>query len=118
MTGEGRLLPSKDEHDCAKHENRLSKAAAWVAGLKKAAEGKKPDPSGTPEQVPSALRPASARDVPSDNEAASAWAVLCADTRTSWPRDPEQYRRDAIRDEARYPLSGDFVQHQAVCLSA
>ncbi|MFE0133240.1 alpha/beta hydrolase [Streptomyces sp. NPDC059037] len=88
--------------------SRVQKAATWVAALKKAAEGRKPDPSGAPEQVPGSLRQASARDVPPDNETASAWAVLCADTRTSWPRDPEQYRRDAIRDKARYPLSGDF----------
>jgi pimeloyl-ACP methyl ester carboxylesterase len=89
--------------------SRVQGAAEWVAGLKKAAEGKglkkaaerkRPDPSGAPS--------ASSRDVPPDNEAASAWAVLCSDTRTSWPRDPEQYRRDAIRDRARYPLSGDF----------
>lgn len=95
--------------------SHLQKAATWVAGLKEAAEGKKPDPSGTPEPVPSPLRPESARDVPADNEAASAWAVLCADTRTSWPRDPEQYRRDAIRDKARYPLSGDFESHIKPC---
>lgn len=55
-----------------------------------------------------------ARDVPSDNDAASAWAVLCADTRT-WPRDPEQYRRDAIRDRARYPLYGDFASTIKPC---
>ncbi|SPE58296.1 Tripeptidyl aminopeptidase precursor [Streptomyces netropsis] len=95
--------------------SRVQKAATWVAELKKAAEGRKPDPSGTPEQVPSPLRPASARDVPSDNEAASAWAVLCADTRTTWPSDPEQYRRDAIRDKARYPLSGDFESNIKPC---
>ncbi|MGW2597672.1 alpha/beta hydrolase [Streptomyces klenkii] len=95
--------------------SRVQKAAAWVAGLKKAAEGKKPAPSGTPEQAPSPLRPASGRDTPPDNETASAWAVLCADTRTSWPRDPEQYRRDAIRDKNRYPLSGDFDSNIKPC---
>ncbi|WP_184732394.1 alpha/beta hydrolase [Streptomyces netropsis] len=88
--------------------SRVEKAATWVAELKKTAEGSKPAPSGTPGQAPSSLPPASGRDVPPDNEAASAWAVLCADTRTSWPSDPEQYRRDAIRDKARYPLSGDL----------
>ncbi|MFD9910320.1 alpha/beta hydrolase [Streptomyces sp. NPDC059063] len=95
--------------------SRVQKAAAWVAGLKKAAEGRKPEPSGTPEQAPGPVRPESARDVPPDNETASAWAVLCADTRTSWPRDPERYRRDAIRDKARYPLSGDFDSHIKPC---
>ncbi|MEU5998863.1 alpha/beta hydrolase [Streptomyces sp. NPDC047197] len=95
--------------------SRVEKAATWIAELKTAAEGKKPAPSGTPEQVPGPRRPTSSRDVPSDNETASAWAVLCADTRTSWPRDPEQYRRDAIRDKARYPLSGDFESNIKPC---
>ncbi|MBD0741295.1 alpha/beta hydrolase [Streptomyces sp. CBMA152] len=90
--------------------SRLQKAATWFAGLKKASEGKKPT-----EQPPSPLPPASDRDVPSDNNAASAWAVLCADTPTSWPRDPEQYRRDAIRDRARYPLSGDVASNVKPC---
>ncbi|MFJ7207980.1 alpha/beta hydrolase [Streptomyces sp. NPDC098789] len=88
--------------------SHVRRAAAWVAELKRAAEGGGPDPSGGPERLPSPLPPASARDVPADNEAASAWAVLCADTRASWPRDPERYRRDAVRDKARHPLSGDF----------
>ncbi|MFI0980169.1 alpha/beta hydrolase [Streptomyces sp. NPDC021093] len=110
--------------------SHAQKAAAWVAGLKKTAEGKKaaegkeageagkPDPSGAPEQVPAVqapVRPEFARDVPPDNETAGAWAVLCADTRTSWPRDPQQYRRDAIRDKARYPLSGDFESNVKPC---
>ncbi|MFJ1697795.1 alpha/beta hydrolase [Streptomyces sp. NPDC087532] len=51
---------------------------------------------------------------PPDNDAASAWAVLCADTRP-WPRDPEQCRRDAIRDKARYPLYGDFGSNIKPC---
>ncbi|MGG8408199.1 alpha/beta hydrolase, partial [Streptomyces sp. 12297] len=55
------------------------------------------------------------RDVPPDNEAASAWTVLCADTRASWPRDTEQYRGDAIRDRARYPLYGDFASTIKPC---
>lgn len=87
--------------------SRVREAASWVTGLKKAAEGKTPAPNPLP--------PTSARDVPSDNNAASAWAVLCADTRTSWPRDPEQYRRDAIRDNSRYPLSGDFESNIKPC---
>ncbi|MFJ1617361.1 MULTISPECIES: alpha/beta hydrolase [unclassified Streptomyces] len=92
----------------------VQEAAEWVAGLKKAAEDTKPAPSGTPERAPSPVTPTLARDVPSDNDAASAWAVLCADTRT-WPRDPEQYRRDAIRDKARYPLYGDFASNIKPC---
>ncbi|MFJ7495912.1 alpha/beta hydrolase [Streptomyces sp. NPDC097727] len=93
---------------------RVQVAAAWVAGLKMAAEGKMPAASGTPEQALSLAPPAFARDVPQDNVDASAWAVLCTDTRT-WPRDPEQYRRDAIRDKARYPLYGDFASAITPC---
>ncbi|MFF1501188.1 alpha/beta hydrolase [Streptomyces sp. NPDC058316] len=40
--------------------------------------------------------------------------MLCADTRP-WPRDPEQCRRDAIRDKARYPLYGDFGSNIKPC---
>ncbi|MGW7411149.1 alpha/beta hydrolase [Streptomyces sp. NPDC054863] len=84
-------------------------AAEWVAALKSAAEGKKPARSGAPELSPGPATTASAREVPPDNGDASSWAVLCADTRTSWPDDPARYRRDAIRDRIRYPLYGDFA---------
>ncbi|MEV7781012.1 alpha/beta hydrolase [Kitasatospora sp. NPDC088351] len=107
LTGDG----IRAEHATFFH---VQTAAEWVARLKKAAEGRKPAPSGTPERIPGPVPPAFARDVPPDNEAASAWAVLCADTRT-WPRDPEQYRRDAIRDKARYPLYGDFASNIKPC---
>ncbi|GHG47844.1 alpha/beta hydrolase [Streptomyces griseocarneus] len=82
---------------------RAEKAAAWVADLKKAAEDKKPAPS------------ASATDLPPENEIAGLWAVMCADTSPSWPHDPEQYRRDAIRDKARYPLYGDLASNIKPC---
>ncbi|MEU3481928.1 alpha/beta hydrolase [Streptomyces sp. NPDC033753] len=89
-------------------------AAEAIAELKKAAEGiPSPAPSKrstSPRPVP----PSFARAVPSDNSDAAFWAVACADTR-SWPRDPEQYRRDAIRDKARYPLYGDFASNIKPC---
>ncbi|MBH1934848.1 alpha/beta fold hydrolase [Streptomyces sp. AV19] len=90
---------------------RVQKAAEWVAGLKQAAEGKKPDRATADPAVP----PASAQDGSADNEASTAWAVMCADTRPSWADDPEQYRRDAIRDKARYPLYGDFASNIKPC---
>ncbi|MFJ9678971.1 alpha/beta hydrolase [Streptomyces sp. NPDC101194] len=93
---------------------RVQRAAERVVELKRAAEGRTSAPSGTPERVQGPVPPAFARDVPQDNDAASAWSVLCADTRT-WPRDPEQYRRDAIRDKARYPLYGDFASNIKPC---
>ncbi|MEU7179755.1 alpha/beta hydrolase [Streptomyces celluloflavus] len=92
----------------------VQRAAEKVAELKKAAEGTKPAPSGTPERAPDPVPPASGRAVPADNDAASAWAVLCSDT-LPWSHDPEQYRRNAIRDKARYPLYGDFAANIKPC---
>ncbi|WMD02913.1 alpha/beta hydrolase [Streptomyces sp. FXY-T5] len=88
-------------------------AAEAVAELKKAAAGAPPSADRelrTPEPVP----PSFGRTVPEDNGDAGFWAVVCADTR-AWPRDPEQYRKDAIRDKARYPLYGDFASHIKPC---
>jgi hypothetical protein len=79
------------------------RAADWVAELKKAAEGDKP---ATPAPDP---------ELPPENEIAALWTVMCGDTAASWPRDPEQYRRDAIRDKAQYPLYGDFASGIKPC---
>ncbi|MFF4082769.1 alpha/beta hydrolase [Streptomyces sp. NPDC001777] len=43
------------------------------------------------------------------------WALLCGDTAASWPGVPEQYRHDAARDKARYPLYGDFASNIKPC---
>ncbi|MFI6644374.1 alpha/beta hydrolase [Streptomyces sp. NPDC050504] len=115
---------------------RVRAAAEWVAGLRTAAEGRGPGQSGTEPSPsgtgpgPSGAEPGSSgtglspsgtpeqavprQPVPPDNADASAWTVLCADTRT-WPHDPERYRRDAIRDKARYPLYGDFASTITPC---
>ncbi|MFJ4188801.1 alpha/beta hydrolase [Kitasatospora sp. NPDC089509] len=69
-------------------------ATHWIVALRAAAAG-----------GPAA--PAVPAGVASDNAASVTWALFCGDTR-SWPRDPEQYRRDAVRDRARYPLAGDL----------
>lgn len=91
----------------------VREAAESVVELKKAAaespRSAAPEP-GTPTPVP----PSFGRAVPSDNGTAGFWSVVCADTR-NWPRDPEQYRGDAIRDKARYPLYGDFVSNIMPC---
>ncbi|MFE2555028.1 alpha/beta hydrolase [Streptomyces sp. NPDC059352] len=90
-------------------------AAETVARLKKAAAGGPSTPAPSRRSTsPAPVPPSFARAVPSDNMDASFWAVACADTR-AWPRDPEQYRRDAIRDKARYPLYGDFASHIKPC---
>ncbi|MFD5697373.1 alpha/beta hydrolase [Streptomyces lasiicapitis] len=74
--------------------------AELVVSLKKAAEGRRAAVELPEEQS-------------ADNEVSSQLAVVCSDS--SWPRDPETYRRDALRDAARYPLYGDFVSSITPC---
>ncbi|MZF85233.1 alpha/beta hydrolase [Streptomyces sp. SID5643] len=88
-------------------------AAEAVAALKKAADGA-PRSADRELRTPEPVPPSFGRTVPEDNGDAGFWAVVCADTR-AWPRDPEQYRKDAIRDKARYPLYGDFASHIKPC---
>ncbi|ARF59116.1 alpha/beta hydrolase [Streptomyces gilvosporeus] len=91
-------------------------AAKTVAGLKKAADGAPaPHHSATPDHSPGRSRfAASDGQPPADNSSAVFWSVVCGDT-AAWPRDPDQYRRDAIRDKARYPLYGDFGSNITPC---
>ncbi|MFJ9953393.1 alpha/beta hydrolase [Kitasatospora sp. NPDC091207] len=92
----------------------------WIVALRTAAAG---TPAGTTATAdPAPVRPAGAgagtgafdAQVPADNMSAVVWAVFCGDTR-NWPRDPEQYRRDAVRDKARYPLAGDLDANIKPC---
>ncbi|MEJ8640614.1 alpha/beta hydrolase [Streptomyces sp. MS1.HAVA.3] len=39
---------------------------------------------------------------------------MCGDTE-NWPRDPEQYARDAVQDKVKYPLYGDFASNIKPC---
>ncbi|MFI5527246.1 alpha/beta fold hydrolase [Kitasatospora sp. NPDC051853] len=89
---------------------RVETVTPWVVALKTAAAG---GPAGAAAPAAAAV-PASASEVPADNPLAVAWAVFCGDTR-SWPRDPEQYRRDAIRDRATRPLAGDIAANIQPC---
>jgi len=91
-------------------------AAQSVADYKKAAEGRAPHGRSTAPDEPQAPSRSGARaaEPPADNGAAVFWSVVCGDT-AAWPRDPEQYRRDAIRDKARYPLYGDFGSNITPC---
>ncbi|MFE0104889.1 alpha/beta fold hydrolase [Streptomyces sp. NPDC059009] len=82
----------------------VRKAAERIAGLKKAAKDKHPTPPGTPDQG----------RTPDDSYFSAAWSFMCADTRT-WSHAPEQYRREAVRDKARYPLYGDFAAAITPC---
>lgn len=90
-----------------------AQAAPLVSALKAAADGT-PQPRGL--SVPDlreSLRGGAAEPA-SDNSTAVFWSVVCGDT-DAWPRDPEQYRRDAERDKARYPLYGDMASNIKPC---
>ncbi|MFJ4951405.1 alpha/beta fold hydrolase [Streptomyces sp. NPDC088760] len=96
-------------------------AAEVVVELKKAAAGHGSSRhSLLPPGVRQAPRWASAKagsgvaQPPADNGSAAFWSVLCGDT-AAWSHDPEQYRRDAIRDKAKYPLYGDFGSNITPC---
>ncbi|MFI8457060.1 alpha/beta fold hydrolase [Kitasatospora sp. NPDC085464] len=83
----------------------VATATSWIAALKAASEGgpaapAEPMPAGTEEQQ--------------NNQTAVTWALFCGDAR-DWPRDPEQYRRDAIHDRAAYPLAGDLASGIQPC---
>ncbi|GAA1432440.1 alpha/beta hydrolase [Streptomyces thermospinosisporus] len=83
-------------------------AAEAVVELKKAAakKSRKATSGGPGLRTPTPAPPAFGK-VPADNGDAAFWTVVCADTR-NWPRDPERYRADAVRDKGTYPLYGDF----------
>jgi len=89
-------------------------AAETVVELKKAAADKNQAVTPGTGKRERPTPPAFGRAVPSDNSTAAFWAVVCGDTR-AWPRDPEQYRRDAVRDKAKYPLYGDFASTIKPC---
>ncbi|MFI1884641.1 alpha/beta hydrolase [Streptomyces jumonjinensis] len=77
----------------------LKGASDWVVHLKNAAAGK-PTPElewfqGT------------------DAELSAFLAIACGDA--NWPKNPETYRKDAIRDKARYPLYGDAASNIMPC---
>ncbi|WP_107094935.1 alpha/beta hydrolase [Streptomyces chattanoogensis] len=91
-------------------------AAEAVVSLKKAADGKPASRNSLmPNDGPGARRSAAPDGkLPADNSSAVFWSVVCGDT-AAWPRHPGQYRRDAIRDKARYPLYGDFGSNITPC---
>ncbi|MFE9258262.1 alpha/beta hydrolase [Streptomyces sp. NPDC006879] len=91
----------------------LQPAAEFVAALNEGAAGRSAHLPELP-VAPLDGKVGPARTVPADNGAAAFFAVICADTR-AWPREPAQYRRDAVRDRARYPLYGDFVSNITPC---
>ncbi|MFG3259739.1 alpha/beta hydrolase [Streptomyces sp. NPDC048172] len=100
-------------------------ASAWVAELKKAAEGE-PASAKLLATFPGAAEgPAEGAEgsegsegsgkAPSDNMTASMWTVFCGDNSAAWSHDPESYRKDALQDKRRYPLYGDFTSSVKPC---
>ncbi|MFD5553343.1 alpha/beta hydrolase [Streptomyces sp. NPDC127068] len=59
--------------------------------------------------------PAPAPYTPPPGGTETTWSVICGDDETAWPRNPAQYRKDSIRDKARYPIYGDFTSNIKPC---
>ncbi|MEU5539463.1 alpha/beta hydrolase [Streptomyces sp. NPDC020362] len=112
----GRKLTGDDIRAALRPEFFSPKSAAEaVVELKKAADGRPaPHRSAAPDDEKEPRRFAASAATPADNTSAVFWTVVCGDT-AAWPHDPEQYRRDAIRDKAKYPLYGDFGSNITPC---
>ncbi|MFD7031620.1 alpha/beta hydrolase [Streptomyces sp. NPDC059917] len=91
-----------------------ARAAPLVAAVKAAADGTPPPVSAPSLRDALAGARSAAGEPASDNGLAVFWSVICGDG-GNWPRDPEQYRRDAVRDKAAYPLYGDFSSNIKPC---
>ncbi|WP_323449407.1 alpha/beta hydrolase [Streptomyces yaizuensis] len=91
----------------------VTAAADRVVELKKAAAtpGRRASVTIPRQQERPSFRPMQTLD----NVEASFWSVVCADNSAAWSRDTEQYRKDAVRDKARYPLYGDFTSNIKPC---
>ncbi|MFF0215480.1 alpha/beta hydrolase [Streptomyces vinaceus] len=87
-----------------------SQAAPLVKLLKDAADGKPVRPTEPQLRL---LKPTAGAGPASDNGTAVFWSVVCGDT--EWPRYPEQYEREAVKDKAEYPLYGDFASNIKPC---
>ncbi|CAL2068149.1 Alpha/beta fold hydrolase [Streptomyces murinus] len=121
ITFDGQALTGDDIRADNSTFFHVKAGAERIAALKKAAENgtPAPAPSGTASTTgttgtTSTSGTSDQAEAPDDNYASIAWSVMCADTRT-WSHDPERYRREAIRDKARYPLYGDFASAITPC---
>ncbi|MFE6867788.1 alpha/beta fold hydrolase [Kitasatospora sp. NPDC057692] len=114
---EGGVLRGDDLRSAYTQFVHLGTVTPWIAALKASAAGGAPAPDapaqpgaaadGSRAAAETAAGAAADRAVPDDNAVAAIWAVFCGEGR-DWPRDPEQYRRDAVRDRAANPLAGDI----------
>ncbi|GAA3113885.1 hypothetical protein GCM10020254_70340 [Streptomyces goshikiensis] len=91
-----------------------AQAAPFVKSLKDAAAGKAPSGAAATATATELKRTLRTAEPATDNGTAVFWSVVCGDT-GAWPRDPEQYRRDAVKDKAAYPLYGDFASNIKPC---
>ncbi|MFH0518678.1 alpha/beta hydrolase [Streptomyces sp. M41] len=89
----------------------VDNAARTIAGLNTTADPAKApaaEAHGKPAAEPFAESGAT------DNFHSAYWSVTCADS-DSWPRNPEQYRRDAAEDKQNNPLSAGSASNINAC---
>ncbi|MFF4102105.1 alpha/beta fold hydrolase [Streptomyces sp. NPDC001903] len=88
-------------------------AGGGAPDLKQLLEGARTSDPKAPVLSTAAAGPEAASEF-GDNGTAAYWSVVCGDT-DAWPRDPDQYARDAQRDKAKHPLYGDFASNIKPC---
>ncbi|MFI5669431.1 alpha/beta hydrolase [Streptomyces sp. NPDC051704] len=89
-------------------------AGGGAPDLKQLLEGARTsEPNASALNTGAAAGPAAAAEF-DDNGTAAYWSVVCGDT-DAWPRDPDQYARDAEREKAKHPLYGDFGSNIKPC---
>ena len=88
-------------------------AATELARLKEVSEGGGPEPSPAGKAHDDGLGRSPFAEPSPDNMTAARLSVFCNEK--DWPRDPQQYARDAVRDKKRYPLAGDTMSNIMAC---
>lgn len=113
---EGQPLSGADIRSNSRVFVHVREAAAWITGLREAAAKGGAKGSGRSETsgASGTSEGSGASGESDDGYVSAAWSYMCADSR-SWSHDPERYRREAIRDQARYPLYGDFAAAVTPC---
>ncbi|MFD7834688.1 alpha/beta hydrolase [Streptomyces sp. NPDC059761] len=94
-------------------ENGPRPADGEAPDLKQLLAGSRPSGPNASAPNTTAAGPAAASESV-DGATPAYWSVVCGDT-DAWPRDPDQYARDAVRDKAKYPLYGDFASNIKPC---
>ncbi|WP_327225131.1 alpha/beta hydrolase [Streptomyces platensis] len=115
---DGEMLTGDDLRTSSNMFFIVRKGAERVVQWKKAAKGttanQAPPASNPKSPTPPSPSADSTTTDSSNDHMPGFWSIVCSDTRT-WPRDPAQYRHDAARDKARYPLYGDIAANITPC---